>query len=195
MVSVILFNRIEEGSSAEQYEDTFFWLPDSMIANECRRATDPNVGLSLTESDSYIKCYLGDTGLLVSHAFDENELLENEVYKQILAGKLGINEGMLYENAIAQMLAANGHRLFFYTHYNTEKSATILRSTLSSQTTAKQDIKDIRCTQSKLNPANGIPRNHYCGSGRSIRAELEGATLSTREISSSRMGLPVFHRI
>ena len=33
---------------------------------------------------------MGDTGLLVSHAFDENELLEDEVYKQILAGKLQI---------------------------------------------------------------------------------------------------------
>lgn len=117
----VVFNRIVAGSSAEQYEDTFFWLSDSMIANECRRITDPNVGLSLTESDSYIKCYLGDTGLLVSHAFDENELLEDEVYKQILAGKLGLNEGMLYENAIAQMLVANGHRLFFYTQYNAEK--------------------------------------------------------------------------
>lgn len=117
----VVFNRIVEGSSADQYEETFFWLSDSMIANECRRATDPNVGLSLTESDAYIKCYLGDTGLLVSHTFDENELLEDEVYKQILGGKLGLNEGMLYENAVAQMLTANGHRLFFYTHYNEEK--------------------------------------------------------------------------
>ena len=32
-----------------------------------------------------------------------------------------INEGMLYENAIAQMLAANGHKLYFYTHYNENK--------------------------------------------------------------------------
>ena len=96
-------------------------MTDSMVANECRRANDPNVGLSLTESDTYIKCYLGDTGLLVSHAFDENELLEDEVYKQILDGKLGLNEGMLYENVIAQMLTANGHRLFFYTHYSEEK--------------------------------------------------------------------------
>lgn len=117
----VVFNRIVEGSSAEQYEETFFWLTDSMVANECRRVSDPNVGLSLTESDTYIKCYLGDTGLLVSHAFDENELLEDEVYKQIFAGKLGINEGMLYENVIAQMLVSNGHRLFFYTHYNEEK--------------------------------------------------------------------------
>ena len=117
----VVFNRIAEGSLAEQYEETFFWLSDSMVCNECRRTNDPNVGLSLNESDSYIKCYLGDTGLLVSHAFDENELLEDEVYKQILAGKLGLNEGMLYENMIAQMLTANGHRLFFYTHYNEEK--------------------------------------------------------------------------
>ena len=117
----VVFNRIVEGSLAEQYEDTFFWLSDSMVCNECRRTNDPNVGLSLNESDTYIKCYLGDTGLLVSHAFDENELLEDEVYKQILGGKLGLNEGMLYENMIAQMLTANGHRLFFYTHYNDEK--------------------------------------------------------------------------
>lgn len=117
----VVFNRVIEGSGAEQYEETFFWLSDSMIANECRKCDDPNVGLSLNESDTYIKCYLGDTGLLVSHAFDENELLENEVYKQILSGKLSLNEGMLYENVIAQMLVANGHRLFFYTHYSEEK--------------------------------------------------------------------------
>ncbi len=117
----VVFNQIVDGSFAEQYEETFFWLSDSMVANECRRANDPNIGLSLTESDTYIKCYMGDTGLLVSHAFDENELLEDEVYKQILSGRLGLNEGMLYENVIAQMLTANGHRLFFYTHYSEEK--------------------------------------------------------------------------
>lgn len=117
----VVFNRIAEGSTADQYEETFFWLSDSMVANECRRTNDPNVGLSLNESDTYIKCYMGDTGLLVSHAFDENELLEHEVYKQIFSGKLGLNEGMLYENIIAQMLTANGHRLFFYTHYSDEK--------------------------------------------------------------------------
>ena len=117
----VVFSQIAEGSYADQYAETFFWLSDSMIVNECRKTNDPNVGLSLNESDSYIKCYLGDTGLLVSHAFDENELLENEVYKQILGGKLSLNEGMLYENVIAQMLTASGHRLFFYTQYSEEK--------------------------------------------------------------------------
>ena len=117
----VVFNEVVEGSSADHYEDTFFWLSDSMISNECYLCNDPKVGLSINENRGYIKCYLGDTGLLVSHAFDENELLEDEVYKQILAGKLGLNNGMLYENAVAQMLTANGHKLFFYTHYSEEK--------------------------------------------------------------------------
>lgn len=117
----VVFKQLQDGSYADQYEETFFWLSDSMISNECFLCNDPNVGLSLNETRGYVKCYMGDTGLLLSHAFDENELLEDEVYKQILTGKLQINEGMLYENVIAQMLVANGHKLYFYNHYNEEK--------------------------------------------------------------------------
>lgn len=117
----VIFKKIQEGSYAEQYEETFFWLADSMISNECFLCNDPNIGLSINEVRTYVKCYMGDTGLLVSHAFDENELLEDEVYKQILSGRLSMNEGMIYENVIAQMLTANGHKLYFYTHYNDEK--------------------------------------------------------------------------
>lgn len=119
----VVLKNVQGDSSAsyEKYEETFFWLSDSMISNECFLTSDPNVGLSLNETRSYVKCYMGDTGLLLSHAFDENELLEEEVYKQILNDKLSINEGMLYENAIAQMLVANGHKLYFYTHYDKEK--------------------------------------------------------------------------
>ena len=117
----VVFKDIQAGSYADQYRDTFFWLSDSMISNECFLCNDPNVGLSINEERTYVKCYLGDTGLLLSHAFDENELLENKVYAQIFNDKLSINEGMLYENVIAQMLVANGHKLYFYTHYSTEK--------------------------------------------------------------------------
>ncbi|MDK9582539.1 DUF4143 domain-containing protein [Sneathia vaginalis] len=117
----VVFNRIEEKSYALQYEETFFWLADSMVCNECFMCSDPNVGLAINEIRSYIKCYMSDTGLLVSLAFSENELMEHEVYKQILLGKLNMNKGMLYENVIAQMLKSNGHKLYFYTSYNKEK--------------------------------------------------------------------------
>ncbi|MBR4750710.1 MAG: ATP-binding protein [Thermoguttaceae bacterium] len=117
----VVFKDVTGNGGVDRYEDSFFWLADSMIANECFLCNDPNVGLSINENRAYVKCYLGDVGLLVSHAFDENELLEDDVYKQILGDKLNINEGMLYENAIAQALTANGHKLYFYTHYNPDK--------------------------------------------------------------------------
>ena len=109
---------VESDTNYPEYEETFFWLADSMICNECFACNDPNVGLSLNEERAAVKCYMGDTGLLVSHAFDENELISEEVYASILAGRLSVNQGMLYENAIAQMLVASGHKLFFYVHYN-----------------------------------------------------------------------------
>lgn len=112
---------VRDGSTFPMYEDTFFWLGDSMMVNECFNCADPNVGLSWNEERSSVKCYMGDTGLLVSHAFDENEIENEELYKQILHDRLSVNEGMLFENAVAQCLVAAGHRLFFYTHYSAEK--------------------------------------------------------------------------
>ena len=117
----VVFNSVANGTFAEQYAETFFWLSDSMLVNECRKTDDPGIAPALNASETYIKCYMNDTGLLLSHAFNENEILENEVYKQILTDKLSLNEGMLYENLIAQMLTANGHKLFFYSRYSKEK--------------------------------------------------------------------------
>lgn len=117
----VVMSRIEKGATFPKYHDTFFWLSDSMIANECFNCTDPNVGLSLNEDRTYVKCYMGDTGLLISHTFDENEIADNKLYKEILFGKLSVNEGMFYENMVAQMLVASGHKLYFYVHYNETK--------------------------------------------------------------------------
>ena len=117
----VIMSRIEKGATFPKYHDTFFWLSESMIANECFNCADPNIGLSLNEDRTYVKCYMGDTGLLMSHTFDENEIMDEGLYREILLGKLSVNEGMFYENAIAQMLVAGGHKLYFYTRYNEEK--------------------------------------------------------------------------
>src|SRR5574344_260645 len=117
----VVMSRIEKGATFPKYHDTFFWLSDSMIVNECFNCSDPNVGLSLNEDRTYIKCYMNDTGLLISHTFDENEISDGEIYKELLNGKMSVNEGMFYENIVAQMLVAAGHKLYFYNHYNEEK--------------------------------------------------------------------------
>ena len=117
----ITLSYIEEGATFDKYDEPLFWLDDSMICNLCYKCNDPNVGLALNKNDSFVKCYLGDTGLLVSLAFSENELAESELYKKIMNGNLSINQGMIYENAISQMITAKGKKLYFYTRYNEEK--------------------------------------------------------------------------
>lgn len=112
---------ISTDTTAIDYEETFFWLRDSMICNECFLCTDPNLGLSLNEKRNFVKCYMGDTGLLLTHTFDENNEEQTNYHKELLSDKLSINKGMFFENIIAQMLVSNGHKLYFYTRYNEEK--------------------------------------------------------------------------
>lgn len=104
------------GKSARMrnYEEAFFWLSDACIANLCFACEDPSVGLALSKNGSSLKCYMADTGLLVTLAFGSSTILDEDIYRTILRGNIGINEGMLTENVVSQMLAANGHRLFFY---------------------------------------------------------------------------------
>ena len=80
----LILSDIENGATFSKFNDTFFWLQDSMITNQCFNCTDPNVGLALKEDRTYIKCYMGDTGLLVSHAFTEAEIESEELYKHFL---------------------------------------------------------------------------------------------------------------
>lgn len=105
---------IQNGARFRQYEDAFFWLGDSMVVNMAYNTTAPNVGLRMNMERMTLKCYMADTGLLLSLAFDENELSSEQLYMKILSGKLEVNEGMIGENIVSQMLVAAGHKLFFY---------------------------------------------------------------------------------
>ena len=96
------------------YENSFMWLSKAMIINNCYNATEPSVGLSMSTEHTTRKCYMADTGLLVSHSFMDDKYTDNELYRDILLDRLHVNEGMLMENIVAQELRANGHKLYFY---------------------------------------------------------------------------------
>lgn len=102
------------------YEDALFWLSDAMIVNVCYNSTAPNVGLRLNMDRMTLKCYMADTGLLISHAFDESGIVSEEIYRKLLFDKLEVNQGMIVENIVAQMLAAGGHKLYFYANSSRE---------------------------------------------------------------------------
>lgn len=103
------------------FEDSFIWLNEAMVVNACFNATDPHVGLALSSDNATQKCYMADTGLLVTHTFNDRKYTDNELYRAILFDKLSINEGMLIENVVAQMLRLRRERLYFYSRSDSHK--------------------------------------------------------------------------
>ena len=107
---------IKKDARLRDYESSFFWLSDAKIVNICYNTTEPSIGLGMKTDRVTLKCYMSDTGLLISHAFDENGIVAAEVYQKILRDKLEFNSGMIIENIVAQMLKTSGHKLYFYSN-------------------------------------------------------------------------------
>lgn len=104
-----------------EYEDAFIWLNEAMIVNTCFNATEPTIGLNLNTERTTQKCYMADTGLLVTHTFSDDDFSDNELYRDILLDKLNVNEGMIFENVVAQELRSHGHKLFFFSRSDSSK--------------------------------------------------------------------------
>ena len=104
------------------YESAFFWLSDSMVINIAYNTTEPNIGLKMNLDRTSLKCYMGDTGLLITMANSETRGGENDLYRKIITNKLEVNYGMVIENVVSQMLRAAGHKLFFFSSYSKASS-------------------------------------------------------------------------
>ncbi len=90
-------------------------MADSKTVLVSYHANDPNVGLSSNKDLSKFKMFVCDTGLFTTLMFKNKDFTENEIYEKLLGDKLSANLGYLYENVVAQILAANGNELFYYT--------------------------------------------------------------------------------
>ena len=90
-------------------------MEESKTVNIARHADDPHVGMGLTTKWGAYKMYVCDTGLFVTLAFWEKDFTDNIIYKKLLSDKLDANLGYVYENIVAQMLAASGNKLYYYT--------------------------------------------------------------------------------
>lgn len=111
-----VLSALKSEARMRDYSQAFFWLDDARIINCCYNSTEPSIGLKLNEERTTLKCYMGDTGLLISHAFDERGIVGADLYRKLMFDKLEVNEGMLVENIVAQMLRAAGHKLYFFSN-------------------------------------------------------------------------------
>lgn len=107
-----------EGERAEQILELIAEMADSKTIHVSYHANDPNVGLANAKDLRRFKLFLADTGLFTTLLFKDKEFTENIIYEKLLSDKLGVNLGYLYENVVAQILATNGHALYYYTFLN-----------------------------------------------------------------------------
>lgn len=143
---------LEKDGDFIDYSTAFFWLQESMIVNIAYNTTEPNIGLRLNRETSALKCYLGDTGLLLSLAFDEKGIVDEEIYKKILFNKLTFNEGMIMENIVAQMLVAAGKKLYFFFNYDKNDSSNNMEIDFliaKSKITSRHNISPIEVKSGK----------------------------------------------
>ena len=110
----LLSNVIEYGK-VDRLSETLQNMEDSMTVLISRHAKDPSVGLSMHKDIEKFKMFVNDTGLMVTMAFWDKSVTENEIYQKLLTGKLPVNLGYVYENLVAQMLKVGGDELFYHT--------------------------------------------------------------------------------
>lgn len=104
-----------DGKRNSELAEIISEIKESMVVNMSYHANDPSVGMALHQDPDKYKMFAGDTGLFVTLAFWDKKFTDNTIYHKLLSDKLSADLGYVYENAIAQMLKASGHELYYYT--------------------------------------------------------------------------------
>ena len=79
-----VISHISPSARIPQFRGPIRWLDEAMIINIGNSVDDPSAAFNLGISDPSFKCYLMDTGLLVSLAFKDRPYLENVVRRHKL---------------------------------------------------------------------------------------------------------------
>ena len=102
-------------------KELLFNLIDSKTVLICYNVNDPNIALNLTKNLDKFKLYILDIGLFTTMLFNDKNLVSENIYNKLLSNKLDANLGYLYENAVAQIIAANDRKLYYHTWYDKDK--------------------------------------------------------------------------
>ena len=101
------FADLKKGLSYSRSEDNFIWLASAGVALPVYNVSEPTVPLMLSEKSSLFKLFLSDVGMLTT-------LYGRATKMQLVSDNQNINNGALYENAVAQELKAHGFKLYYY---------------------------------------------------------------------------------
>lgn len=102
-----ILKNLNEHIKFSRHENNFVWLRDADMALPTYNVEEPRVPLKLNELRNLFKLFQNDVGLLASQYAGGIQL-------QILQGDVCINNGAIYENAVAQELHAHGWKLRYF---------------------------------------------------------------------------------
>lgn len=88
-------------------KNTFVWLNDAGVALPVLNIAEPRYPLVASAESSMFKLFLCDVGLLSYMTLDGMQ-------HEVLSGELGMNNGSLFENLVAQELYAHGFVPYYY---------------------------------------------------------------------------------
>lgn len=91
----------------ERYANDFAWIVGAAAALKTTNVTDPKPMLERSVEENRFKLYLSDVGMLMS-------CYRSDVALDALSGQRSVNFGGVYENAVAQELAAHGVPLHYF---------------------------------------------------------------------------------
>lgn len=91
----------------ERYANDFAWLVAACAALKTDNVTDPRPMLERTAEKNKFKLYSSDVGMLMAQYPAQTSMAA-------LVGEKSVNFGAVYENYVAQELAAAGDDLFYY---------------------------------------------------------------------------------
>ena len=96
----------------DRSEADFIWLKEAGIAIPVYNVDEPKAPLELARKANLFKLFMNDVGLLCAQYM-------NGIQMKILMGEMDMNFGAVYENYVAQELAAHGFEIIYY--YNSKK--------------------------------------------------------------------------
>lgn len=102
-----ILKSLHDYAKFERYEDSFLWLTAAGVAIPTYNVDEPKFPLIMSKSRNLFKLFQNDVGLLASQYADGIQL-------RLLNGEDVINNGAIYENAVAQELFAHGFDLYYY---------------------------------------------------------------------------------
>lgn len=102
-----MLSSIRDGARLDEYAEDFLWLTNAGVGLIVPRATEARSPLLRTESASFFKLYESDTGMLVCR-------YPQSTARAIYLDQKGANLGGIFENAVAQELAALGIPAWYY---------------------------------------------------------------------------------